>query len=45
MFLSVHDQTAFLLRPKRHRLKAADYRSTRTNAHGLWVSYVGEIVA
>jgi putative transposase len=45
MFLSVHDQTAVLFRPKRHRLNAADYRRTRTNAHGLWVGYVGEIVA
>ena len=45
MFLSVHDQTAVLFRPKRHRLTAADYRQTRTVAHDLWVGYVDEIVA
>lgn len=45
MFLSVHDQTAILFRPKRHRLSAADYRHTRTEAQGLWVGYVGEIKA
>lgn len=45
MFLSAHDQAAALFRSKRHRLNAADYRRTRTNAHGLWVGYVGEIVA
>jgi putative transposase len=45
MFLSVHDQTAVLFRPKRHRLSAADYRRTRTEAQGLWVGYVGEIKA
>lgn len=45
MFLSVHDQTAVLFRPKRHRLTAADYRRTRTEAQDLWVGYVGEIVA
>lgn len=45
MFLSVHDQTAVLFRPKRHRLSAADYRRKRTEAQGLWVGYVGEIVA
>lgn len=27
-------------RPKRQRLTAADYRRTRTEAHGLWVGYV-----
>ncbi|GLQ29206.1 IS6 family transposase [Sulfitobacter pacificus] len=45
MFLSVHDQTAVLFRPKRHRLSAADYRRKQTEAQGLWVGYVGEIVA
>ncbi|PIL20775.1 hypothetical protein P775_07655 [Puniceibacterium antarcticum] len=45
MFLSVHDQTAALFRAKSHRINAADYRSIRTNAQGLWVGYVGEIVA
>jgi len=45
MFLSVHDQTAVLFRPKRHRFTAADSRQTRTKAHGIWVGYVGEIVA
>jgi len=45
MFLSVHEQTAVLFRPKRHRLTAADYCRTRTKAHGIWVGYVVEIVA
>ncbi|MDZ4309482.1 MAG: IS6 family transposase [Cypionkella sp.] len=44
-FLSVHDQIAVLFRPKRHRINAADYHCTRTDAHGLCVRYVGEIVA
>jgi NAD(P)-dependent dehydrogenase (short-subunit alcohol dehydrogenase family) len=44
MFLSVHDQTAALFFPKRHGLNASDYRRTRTNAHGLWVGYLGETV-
>jgi putative transposase len=45
MFLSVHDKTAVLFRPKRHSLNAAVYRRTRTEAHGLLVGYLGEIVA
>jgi putative transposase len=45
MFLSAHDQTTALCRPKRHHLNATDDRRTRPNAHGLWVDHVGEIVA
>ena len=35
-FLSVHDQTAALFRPKRHRLSARSYRHARTDAFDLW---------
>jgi putative transposase len=45
MFLSVHDQTAVLFRPKHHRLTATVYRQTKTEAHGLWTGYVSDIAA
>nr|WP_275937329.1 DDE-type integrase/transposase/recombinase [Marinovum algicola] len=35
-FLSVHDQTATLFCPKRHRLSAISYRHSRTDAFSLW---------
>ena len=34
--LSVHDQTACLFRPKRHRLSALSYRHARSDAYDLW---------
>lgn len=43
--LSVHDQTAALFRPKRHRLDANHYRHARTDAFGLWIGYANEMAA
>jgi len=42
-FLSVHDQTATILRPKRHRLSAAPYRQFRADAFSLWKNYATEL--
>ena len=36
MFLSTHDQTAALFRPKRHHLSAISYRHARADAFSLW---------
>ena len=36
-FLSVHDQTATLFRPKRHRLDATSYRHAKADAFSLWI--------
>lgn len=44
-FLSVHDHTAALFRPKRHRLSASSYRHARTDAFELWTEYTGELAA
>ena len=44
-FLSVHDQTAALFRPKRHRLTAASYRHARADAFSLWSDFAAEITA
>lgn len=44
-FLSVHDQTAALFRPKRHRLTAASYRHARADAFSLWADFAAEITA
>ena len=44
-FLSVHDQTAVLFRPKRHRLSARSYRHARANAFELWNEYARELAA
>ncbi len=44
-FLSVHDQTATIFRPKRHRFSATSYRQSRTNAFSLWNNYAAEMVA
>ena len=44
-FLSVHDQTATIFRPKRHRLSAASYRHARADAFSLWNSYAAEMSA
>lgn len=44
-FLSVHDQTAALFRPRRHRLSARSYRHARTDAFDLWAEMTGELRA
>ena len=44
-FLSVHDQTATLFRPKRHRLTAASYRHARADAFSLWADFAAKITA
>ncbi len=44
-FLSAHDQTATIFRPKRHRLSAAFYRHARADAFSLWVDYAVEMTA
>ena len=43
-FLSVHDQTAALFRPKRQLMTAAAYRQTRTEAFDLWTDYTHQPV-
>ena len=45
MFMSVHDQTAALFRPRRHKLSAASYRHARSDAFDLWSSYTAELRA
>ena len=45
LFLSVHDQTAALFRPKRHRLSAISYRHARADAFSLWTDMTDELVA
>ena len=44
-FLSVHDQTASIFRPKRHRLNAQSYRHARSDAFALWADYAIELTA
>ena len=44
-FLSAHDQTATLFRPKRHRLSAPSYRHARADAFELWSEYTNELTA
>lgn len=44
-FLSVHDQTATLFRPKRHCLSAVSYRQSRADAFSLWNDYAAEMTA
>jgi putative transposase len=44
-FLSVHDQTAALFRPKRHHLSARSYRHTRNDAFDLWNECTRQLVA
>ena len=44
-FLSVHDQTAALFRPKRNRLSARSYRHARSDAFKIWTEYANELVA
>jgi putative transposase len=42
-FLSVHDQTATIFRPKRHRLSEASYRQSRAEAFSLRNNYAAEM--
>jgi len=44
-FLSVHDQTAAIFRPHRHRLSANSYRHARQDAFDLWADYTSELTA
>ncbi len=44
-FLSVHDQTAALFRPKRHSLSARSYRHARADAFEIWNDYITELAA
>jgi putative transposase len=44
-FLSAHDQTACMFRPKRHRLSARSYRHARSDACALWTEYAAELTA
>lgn len=44
-FLFVHDQTAALFRPKRHRLSARSYRHARNDTYDLWTEYTNELAA
>lgn len=44
-FLSVHDQTAALFHPKRHRLSAHSYSHARTDAFEIWAEYARELIA
>ena len=43
--LSVHDQTACLFRPKRHRRSALSYRHARSDAFDLWTDYTAQLSA
>ncbi len=44
-FLSVHDQTAAIFRPRRHRLSANSYRPARRDAVDLWADCTTELSA
>ncbi len=44
-FLSVHDQTAALFRPKRHRLSAHSCRHAGSDAFDLWIGSAAELAA
>jgi putative transposase len=44
-FLSVHEQTASMFRPKRHRLSAISYRHERSDDFDLWTDYAAELTA
>ncbi len=44
-FLSVHDQTAAIFRPRRHRLSARSYRHARRDAFDIWATYTTELAA
>ena len=42
-FLSVHDQTAALFRPKHYLLSANSYRHARADAFALWAEYTADL--
>ena len=44
-FLSVHDQTTAIFRPRRHRISAISYRHARQDAFNLWADYTTELSA
>jgi len=44
IFLSVHDQTAALFRPKRHRISKISYHHARADAFSLWRHMTDELV-
>lgn len=44
-FLSVHDQTAAIFRPSRHRLSARSYRHARQDAFDIWAACTTELSA
>ncbi len=44
-FLSAHDQTQILFRPRRHKLSATSYRHARSDAHSIWADITCEIAA
>ena len=43
--LSVHDETAAIFRPRRHRLSAHSYHHARRDAFALWIAYTTELAA
>lgn len=44
-FLSAHDQISNVFRPRRHRMSAAHYRQSRTDAFDLWNDYAIDMSA
>lgn len=44
-FLSVHDQTTAIFRPKRHHLSATSYRHARADAFCPWNDCAAELAA
>jgi putative transposase len=44
-FLSVHDETATLFRPRRHKMTASKYRHTRTAAFRRWIDCAAAMTA
>lgn len=42
-FLSAHGQINLIFRPHRHKLSAAQYRQTRSDAFSLWADYAVEM--
>ncbi|MEP0247205.1 MAG: IS6 family transposase, partial [Roseobacter sp.] len=44
-FLTVHDETANLFRPRRHKMTASTYRQKRTAAFRPWNECANELTA
>jgi putative transposase len=44
-FLSAHDQTAAIFRPRRHRLSARSHRHARQDAFEIWGAHTTELTA